>query len=135
MRVGGRRWPRDEDRDHHDEHDRRECERDRQHRVEQHEQGADGDGGVDDPVGVVAPQVAGRPFDRQHESLAWFLQGPAEKHEAVLAPGLLPPDGLTREEIQEVFYSAIPYCGFPIANTAKAAMLAAFKDLDEAAAK
>lgn len=44
-------------------------------------------------------------------------------------------NGLTREEIQEVFYSAIPYCGFPIANTAKAAMLAAFKDLDEAAAK
>ena len=53
-----------------------------------------------DPVGVVAPQVAGRPFDRQHESLAWFLQGPAEKYEAVLAPGLLPPDGLTREEIE-----------------------------------
>lgn len=44
-------------------------------------------------------------------------------------------NGLTREEIQEVFYSALPYCGFPIANTAKAAMLAAFKDLDEAAAK
>ncbi|MCW1428672.1 carboxymuconolactone decarboxylase family protein [Novosphingobium sp. JCM 18896] len=44
-------------------------------------------------------------------------------------------NGLTRQEIEEVFYSALPYCGFPIANTAKAAMLAAFKDLDEAAAK
>lgn len=43
-------------------------------------------------------------------------------------------NGLTRDEIQEVFYSSIPYCGFPIANTAKAAMLAAFRDLDEAAA-
>lgn len=43
-------------------------------------------------------------------------------------------NGLTRQEIEEVFYSALPYCGFPIANTAKAAMLAAFKDLDEAAA-
>jgi alkylhydroperoxidase/carboxymuconolactone decarboxylase family protein YurZ len=42
-------------------------------------------------------------------------------------------NGLTRQEIEEVFYSTIPYCGFPIANTAKAAMLAAFKDLDEAA--
>lgn len=44
-------------------------------------------------------------------------------------------NGLTRQEIEEVFYSAIPYCGFPIANTAKAAMLAAFKDLDEAEVK
>jgi alkylhydroperoxidase/carboxymuconolactone decarboxylase family protein YurZ len=35
-------------------------------------------------------------------------------------------NGLTREEIEEVFYSAIPYCGFPIANTAKAAMLEGF---------
>jgi 4-carboxymuconolactone decarboxylase len=42
-------------------------------------------------------------------------------------------NGLTRQELEEVFYSALPYCGFPIANTAKAAMLAAFKELDEAA--
>jgi len=48
---------------------------------------------------VVAPLVAGRQLDRQYQSLAWILQGPAEKHEAVLAPGLLPADGLTREEI------------------------------------
>lgn len=41
-------------------------------------------------------------------------------------------NGLTRQEIEEVFYSTLPYCGFPIANTAKAAMLAAFRDLDEA---
>ena len=41
-------------------------------------------------------------------------------------------NGLTRQELEEVFYSALPYCGFPIANTAKAAMLAAFKELDEA---
>lgn len=39
-------------------------------------------------------------------------------------------NGLTRQELEEVFYSAIPYCGFPIANTAKAAMLAAFAELD-----
>jgi alkylhydroperoxidase/carboxymuconolactone decarboxylase family protein YurZ len=44
-------------------------------------------------------------------------------------------NGLTRQEIEEVFYSTIPYCGFPIANTAKAAMLAAFKELDEAEVK
>lgn len=41
-------------------------------------------------------------------------------------------NGLTRQEIEEVFYSALPYCGFPIANTAKAAMLAAFEELDGA---
>jgi 4-carboxymuconolactone decarboxylase len=40
-------------------------------------------------------------------------------------------NGLTREEIEEVFYSAIPYCGFPIANTAKAAMLEGFAAFDE----
>jgi hypothetical protein len=53
-----------------------------------------------DPVGVVAPLVAGRPVARQHQSLAFILQGPTEKHEAVLAPGLLPADGLTRDEIE-----------------------------------
>jgi len=42
-------------------------------------------------------------------------------------------NGLTRQELEEVFYSAIPYCGFPIANTAKTAMLAAFAELDAAA--
>jgi 4-carboxymuconolactone decarboxylase len=40
-------------------------------------------------------------------------------------------NGLTRAEIEEVFLSTIPYCGFPAANTAKAAMLAGFKVLEE----
>ena len=40
-------------------------------------------------------------------------------------------NGLTRAEIEEVFFSSIPYCGFPAANTAKAAMLAGFKVLEE----
>jgi hypothetical protein len=48
-----------------------------------------------DPIGAVAPLVAGRPLDRQHRSLSWNLDGPKEKHEAVLAPGLLPGEGLT----------------------------------------
>jgi len=39
-------------------------------------------------------------------------------------------NGLTRREIEEIFYTTIPYCGFPAANTAKAAMLAGFADLD-----
>ena len=39
-------------------------------------------------------------------------------------------NGLTREEIEEVFYSAMPYCGFPIANTAKAAMLEGFAEVE-----
>ncbi|MEZ5742316.1 MAG: carboxymuconolactone decarboxylase family protein [Sphingomonadaceae bacterium] len=41
-------------------------------------------------------------------------------------------NGLTRAEIEEIFYTAIPYCGFPKANTAKQAMLAGFADLDTA---
>ena len=32
-------------------------------------------------------------------------------------------NGLTRTELEEIFYTAIPYCGFPAANVAKAAML------------
>ena len=40
-------------------------------------------------------------------------------------------NGLTRAEIEEVFLSAIPYCGFPAANTAKAAIVEGFKVLEE----
>lgn len=39
-------------------------------------------------------------------------------------------NGLTRQELEEIFYSAIPYAGFPAANVAKAAMLKAFAELD-----
>lgn len=41
-------------------------------------------------------------------------------------------NGLTREELEEIFYTAIPYCGFPAANTAKKAMLEAFAEIDGA---
>jgi alkylhydroperoxidase/carboxymuconolactone decarboxylase family protein YurZ len=40
-------------------------------------------------------------------------------------------NGLSRKELEEIFYTAIPYAGFPAANTAKTAMLEAFADLDE----
>ncbi len=39
-------------------------------------------------------------------------------------------NGLTRLEIEEIFYTTIPYCGFPTSNVAKAAMLEAFAELD-----
>lgn len=39
-------------------------------------------------------------------------------------------NGLSRTELEEVFYTAIPYAGFPAANVAKAAMLEAFAELD-----
>ncbi|MEY2942646.1 MAG: hypothetical protein RLY97_660 [Pseudomonadota bacterium] len=39
-------------------------------------------------------------------------------------------NGLTRDELEEIFYTAIPYAGFPAANPAKAAMLQAFAELD-----
>ena len=39
-------------------------------------------------------------------------------------------NGLSRKELEEIFYTAIPYAGFPAANVAKAAMLQAFDDMD-----
>jgi alkylhydroperoxidase/carboxymuconolactone decarboxylase family protein YurZ len=42
-------------------------------------------------------------------------------------------NGLSRKEIEEVLYSAVPYCGLPAANVAKAAMKQAFAELDSAA--
>lgn len=39
-------------------------------------------------------------------------------------------NGLSRIELEEIFYSALVYCGFPAANTAKAAMLEAFAELE-----
>jgi alkylhydroperoxidase/carboxymuconolactone decarboxylase family protein YurZ len=39
-------------------------------------------------------------------------------------------NGLTRDEIQEIYYTAIPYCGLPHSNIAKAAMLEAFQELE-----
>ena len=41
-------------------------------------------------------------------------------------------NGLTRVEIEEILYSSIPYCGLPASNIAKAAMMQAFKDIDDA---
>jgi alkylhydroperoxidase/carboxymuconolactone decarboxylase family protein YurZ len=41
-------------------------------------------------------------------------------------------NGLTRAEIEEVFLTSIPYCGFPAANTAKDAILEGFKELEAA---
>lgn len=43
-------------------------------------------------------------------------------------------NGLTREEIEGVLHTTVPYCGLPASNVAKASMLAAFQELDEAAA-
>ncbi len=42
-------------------------------------------------------------------------------------------NGLTRQEIEEILYTAVPYCGLPAANVAKAAMKKAFRELDAAA--
>jgi alkylhydroperoxidase/carboxymuconolactone decarboxylase family protein YurZ len=41
-------------------------------------------------------------------------------------------NGLSRKEIEEILYTAVPYCGFPAANVAKASMLSAFKELEGA---
>lgn len=42
-------------------------------------------------------------------------------------------NGLTREEIEEIYYSAIPYCGLPRSNTAKAAIQEGLRELEDAA--
>lgn len=39
-------------------------------------------------------------------------------------------NGLTREEIQEIYYTAIPYCGLPKSNLAKAMIMEGFKELE-----
>jgi 4-carboxymuconolactone decarboxylase len=39
-------------------------------------------------------------------------------------------NGLSRAEIEEILYTALPYCGFPKAATAKKAMLEAFAEID-----
>lgn len=57
-----------------------------------------------------------------------IAQGAAEEIRYHTKMGIA--NGLTRAEIEEIFYTTIPYCGFPAANTAKAAMLAGFADLD-----
>ena len=44
-------------------------------------------------------------------------------------------NGLSRVELEEIFYSAIPYVGFPAAQAAKKAMLEAFAQIDAEAAK
>lgn len=42
-------------------------------------------------------------------------------------------NGLTRRELEEIFYTAFPYAGFPAAQTAKKAMLEALDQIDAAA--
>lgn len=42
-------------------------------------------------------------------------------------------NGLSRTELEEIIYTAIPYCGFPKAKSAKAAMMEVFAELDRAA--
>lgn len=39
-------------------------------------------------------------------------------------------NGLTKDEIQEIYYTAIPYCGLPKSNLAKAAILEGFAELE-----
>ena len=55
-------------------------------------------------------------------------QGQAEEIKYHTRMGLA--NGLTRQELEEIFYTAIPYAGFPAANTAKAAMLEVFEEID-----
>ena len=43
---------------------------------------------------------------------------------------ILDLSSLTREEIEEVFLTSVPYCGLPASNTAKAAILKAFEEID-----
>lgn len=39
-------------------------------------------------------------------------------------------NGLTRTELEEIFYTAIPYAGFPASATAKAAMLEVLEQVE-----
>jgi alkylhydroperoxidase/carboxymuconolactone decarboxylase family protein YurZ len=44
-------------------------------------------------------------------------------------------NGLSRKELEEIVNTAVPYCGLPAANVAKAAFLRAFKEMDDDAVK
>jgi alkylhydroperoxidase/carboxymuconolactone decarboxylase family protein YurZ len=39
-------------------------------------------------------------------------------------------NGLSKAELEEIFYTAIPYAGFPAAESAKKAMLEAFAEME-----
>jgi 4-carboxymuconolactone decarboxylase len=39
-------------------------------------------------------------------------------------------NGLTRAELEEIMITAVPYCGLPASNVAKAAMLDVFAEID-----
>lgn len=52
--------------------------------------------------------------------------------------GIALSNGLTVREIEEVLYLSVPYAGFPAANSARQAMIAALREVDgerEAAAR
>jgi hypothetical protein len=53
-----------------------------------------------DPIGEVAPMVAGRSRAEQLRTLEWALAEAPDKLEAAVAPDLLPGDGLTPKEIE-----------------------------------
>jgi alkylhydroperoxidase/carboxymuconolactone decarboxylase family protein YurZ len=67
-------------------------------------------------------------------ALLGMLIGMGNTDELKIHTGIALKNGLTREEIQEIYYTAIPYCGLPLSNKAKAAMIEAFREIDEAAA-
>jgi alkylhydroperoxidase/carboxymuconolactone decarboxylase family protein YurZ len=58
-----------------------------------------------------------------------IAQGAAEEIRYHTRMGL--KNGLSRTEIEEIFYTAFPYCGFPKAATAKRAMLLGFEDYEK----
>ena len=39
-------------------------------------------------------------------------------------------NGLSKKELEEIFYTAIPYAGFPAANSGKRAMMEAFAEIE-----
>jgi 4-carboxymuconolactone decarboxylase len=39
-------------------------------------------------------------------------------------------NGLTKAEIEEILYTTVPYCGLPASNIARAAMKAAFEQIE-----
>ena len=57
-----------------------------------------------------------------------IAQGTAEEIKYHTRMGI--KNGLSSKELEEIFYTAIPYCGFPAAANAKRAMLAAFAEID-----
>lgn len=82
------------------------------------------------PFGQVWTREERLPRKLRSLAVIGMLIGQGQANELKLHVKIGLRNGLTRQELEEVFYTALPYCGFPLANSAKTAMMEAFAELE-----